>query len=216
VTKSRGIRVRRGTRAKWLADEQGKHFCACGCGQPIRLQLGHFNTGIPRYVHGHNPNPHRVNRQRTPCACGCGKLASRGRRFVSGHNNVGQRRSPGTRRKLAAQKLGGLNPMFGKRSPRFIGRTRHQDGYWAVTAEHPFADAHGRVMEHRLVLEQHLRLVEPEHPLLVDVDGELFLRPGCHVHHVDGDPGNNAVENLRALTPAEHRREHAQLRTAAA
>lgn len=31
---------------------------------------------------------------------------------------------------------------------------------------------------------------------------------GCHIHHIDGDPGNNAVSNLECLTPGEHLREH--------
>lgn len=30
------------------------------------------------------------------------------------------------------------------------------------------------------------------------------LPKGYHVHHIDGDPGNNSPDNLEALTPAEH------------
>lgn len=32
--------------------------------------------------------------------------------------------------------------------------------------------------------------------------------PGHHVHHVDGDPGNNAIENLECITAAVHLGEH--------
>jgi hypothetical protein len=31
---------------------------------------------------------------------------------------------------------------------------------------------------------------------------------GWHVHHRDGDVHNNAIENLRALAPLDHQREH--------
>lgn len=36
--------------------------------------------------------------------------------------------------------------------------------------------------------------------------------PGKHVHHRDGDPMNNAPENLVRLCPKHHRREHARMR----
>lgn len=31
---------------------------------------------------------------------------------------------------------------------------------------------------------------------------------GYHVHHIDHDPGNNRIENLALVSPAEHAREH--------
>lgn len=34
------------------------------------------------------------------------------------------------------------------------------------------------------------------------------IPPGYHVHHKDGNPLNNAIENLEALPAAEHMREH--------
>jgi hypothetical protein len=37
---------------------------------------------------------------------------------------------------------------------------------------------------------------------------------GCHIHHIDGDPLNNAVENLAAVTVREHSRHHAADRLA--
>lgn len=35
---------------------------------------------------------------------------------------------------------------------------------------------------------------------------------GWHVHHKDGDPGNNAIDNLECLPPADHAREHEDAR----
>ena len=49
------------------------------------------------------------------------------------------------------------------------------------------------VLEHRLVWEQHYGPV-PE---------------GMHVHHINRDNQDNRIENLRLVTPAEHRHLHA-------
>src|SRR6266567_5033113 len=34
---------------------------------------------------------------------------------------------------------------------------------------------------------------------------------GCHIHHRDEDPSNNALDNLECLTPEEHSRYHAAM-----
>ncbi len=47
--------------------------------------------------------------------------------------------------------------------------------------DHPFADRHGYVREHRLVMEEKLG---------------RYLAPTEVVHHKDGNPGNNSIENL--------------------
>lgn len=66
------------------------------------------------------------------------------------------------------------------------GQARHKEaqGYWYVTAPPEFgsmANARGRVMEHRLVMAQHLG--RP-------------LREWENVHHLNGDRGDNRIENL--------------------
>jgi hypothetical protein len=130
-------------------DNQGRHFCQCGCGEAIKLVATHFNTGIPRFAHGHNP-----------------------------------------------QKI--------KR------RVINEAGYVRVKSiGHPFADrSNRRVMEHRLVLEQHLRDTAPESDLLTEVGGGLYLRPDIEVHHVNGIKDDNRVENLVPMTRQEHARTH--------
>jgi len=37
----------------WIARHQGKHRCACGCGQPIEIKRHHHNRGIPKFKKGH-------------------------------------------------------------------------------------------------------------------------------------------------------------------
>lgn len=76
------------------------------------------------------------------------------------------------------------------------GKTIDKDGYVLVLApDHPFADSHGRVREHRLVMEEIL--------------GRL-LSPTEVVHHKgeDGDRTNNDPANLEVYeTNADHLRE---------
>lgn len=70
------------------------------------------------------------------------------------------------------------------------GNARHQEaqGYWYVTCPDEFsemANARNRVMEHRLVMARHLG--RP-------------LRQFENVHHLNGDRGDNAIENLELWT----------------
>lgn len=213
MTKSRGIRVRRGTRTVWVAENQGKHLCGCGCGEPIQLQPVHFNIGIPAYLLGHNtrvvsPNPKQEPKPQQPCACGCGELAAPGKRFISGHNALGRPYSAETRQKLSDAKLGALNPGYGKRPANYRGWHRTQDGYiMRSVKDHPFAPF-DKMFEHRLVVERHLRKVDPASPYLTEVDGVLYLRPDIQIHHVDGVKDHNKVSNLQPMTAAEHTRWH--------
>lgn len=45
---------------QWVAEQQGRHFCACGCGGVIRIQRHHHARGIPSFIDGH------VSRVRNP------------------------------------------------------------------------------------------------------------------------------------------------------
>jgi hypothetical protein len=67
--------------------------------------------------------------------------------------------------------------------------------------------------------EDYIRLYEPEHPL-AHRDGYvrehrhvawaegILTDPRDHVHHIDGNPKNNDVNNLEILTPSEHSARH--------
>lgn len=97
--------------------------------------------------------------------------------------------------------VGAENPMFGKTkdlAPRWNGGTKKRsDGYIMVVApdEHPFpaytkASGTKYILEHRLVMEQHLG---------------RYLLPDEVVHHKDGNPSNNAIDNLQLFaSQSEH------------
>lgn len=98
-------------------------------------------------------------------------------------------------------KSGPDNPMYGRRkdlAPRWTGGTRTRlDGYAVVIApdDHPhpsYVKPSGTkyLLAHRHIMEQHLG---------------HYLDPAEVVHHIDGDPTNNAIENLRLfVNQAEH------------
>lgn len=77
------------------------------------------------------------------------------------------------------------------------GRTIDKKGYvWIYAPEHPNAVGN-YVLEHRLLMEQHLgRLLERDED----------------VHHINHDPGDNRLENLMLIPHATHFRDcHAKL-----
>lgn len=127
------------------------------------------------------------------CACGCGtefpEVGSSGkkRRYVHGHNNRGV--------KFPNKKLGHtdyqreiLRKNFtGKNNPKWKGgHQSHGSGYmYLLKPEHPNADSRGRILEHRLIMEQHLgRYLDPEEV----------------VHHINKIAEDNRIENLQLFS----------------
>jgi hypothetical protein len=94
---------------------------------------------------------------------------------------------PGVCRKCMYRKM--------RRSRSNKGSMVDCDGYVRVSGcqDHPRANRSGQVYEHILVMEDHL--------------GRAI---GCdeQVHHVNGDPSDNRIENLRVLSRSEHFVEH--------
>ena len=66
---------------------------------------------------------------------------------------------------------------------------------WAP--DHPYADRRGYVLQHRLVMERHIRRVLDKREI---------------VHHLDGDIQNNDITNLAVMSQSEHMKLHLHLR----
>lgn len=71
----------------------------------------------------------------------------------------------------------------GNKNPNWKGgRLKKTNGYIIVQQpDHPYCCVDGYVLEHRLIMEQHL--------------GRILL-PGEVVHHINGVPYDNRIENL--------------------
>lgn len=111
-----------------------------------------------------------------------------GRRFISGHNTRGTRMR------------------------RYRGFMQWH-GYIKLDArDHPYADRDGYVLEHRLVLEESLRVEEPGSEYLHMLGHRLYLRPEIIVHHIDGSRDCNERSNLLALTREDHAQLHQEER----
>jgi hypothetical protein len=85
------------------------------------------------------------------------------------------------------------NPNYGNRgekNPLFKGERKLRCGYVVLyRPEHPMSDITGYILEHRLVMSNHL--------------GRLLLT-NEDVHHIDENPLNNEISNLQVLTRSEH------------
>jgi len=38
---------------QWIEENQGKHFCQCGCGEVIPIKIHHHVRGIPKFLNFH-------------------------------------------------------------------------------------------------------------------------------------------------------------------
>mgnify|MGYP001559327181 CR=1 FL=1 len=84
---------------------------------------------------------------------------------------------------------------FGERNHSWKGGkfTRKGNRVLIYKPEHPSVYNQRYVYEHRLVMEQHLR---------------RYLKHEEVVHHLNGNPTDNRIENLIVLTSSEHSKIH--------
>ena len=68
--------------------------------------------------------------------------------------------------------------------------------------EHPYADRNGRVLEHRLIVEQNYLLFDAKY--FEEINGKIVLKRTSHVHHINGNHNDNNIDNLIPVTKSEH------------
>lgn len=95
-----------------------------------------------------------------------------------------------TKAKMSLSKKGKL-----RKPSKYGGHTKKRnDGYIAVfLPSHPYANKEGYVMEHRLVMEEHIG---------------RYLKKGEEVHHINRKRDDNRIENLALLSTKEHQALH--------
>lgn len=118
MTKSRGIRAKRGTRIEWATEQEGKHHCGCGCGQVIQVRPEHYPR-VPLFVHSHNSKLQQKSQppEAKPCACRCGLNARPGRDYISGHNSAVRTHTQATRDKMSQSQAARLAAQPAPRKP---------------------------------------------------------------------------------------------------
>lgn len=72
--------------------------------------------------------------------------------------------------------------------------------------DHPYADKYGRVLKHRLVVEENYKLFDRKY--FENINGTIVLKKTSQVHHINEDHSDNRIENLMPLTKSEHRAIH--------
>ena len=81
-----------------------------------------------------------------------------------------------------------------KNNPAWNGGKSKKLGYiWIRKTNHPNVNATGYVLEHHLVMEQHLG---------------RYLVKGEVVHHINGIKDDNRIENLKLMTDSKHKKLH--------
>jgi len=104
-------------------------------------------------------------------------------------------RPRGMSTRIQALKVTGPNNYYWKG-----GRSKDKNGYVVVTEyDHPIRGK-SHMLEHRLVVENHLLDTDPNHPAL---ENGMLSRKWV-VHHKNGIKSDNRIENLEPLTRDRH------------
>ncbi len=127
--------------------------------------------------------------KKNKCKCGCGKLTNY--IWATGHN---------LKLNPKPENLGNfIRGKKGNKHPNWKGGKIIVDGYIYVhKPKHPNATQDGYVLEHRLIMEKHLK---------------RYLRKKEIVHHKDNNKINNIIKNLALnKNQGEHNKYHIKIR----
>ncbi len=166
------------------------YLCKCGCGQQTSGEWSNHTKKFAQYVNGHqfkgkNHPLFGLMGEKHPSFGRRNSLEQKRKMSESQgkgekNHNWGKHRSIKTRKQISESKKGEKNPNWKG------GKDVHKDGYvYIKNPTHPFCNGKGYVGEHRLKMEKYLG---------------RYLKPEEIVHHIDGNHGNNAEENLELFS----------------
>ena len=117
---------------------------------------------------------------------------------------------------------GELNHQFGLKGDKnasFINKDlkkknhKKEDIKVYVGIEHPDADVNGRVLKHRLEVQENYELYDPKY--FETKNNYVVLKDKIHVHHVNLNHNDNKISNLIPLHTSNHTKLHGKLRVLA-
>lgn len=100
---------------------------------------------------------------------------------------------------------GPLNSSF--RGDIIKSKNNHLTDFYKYCPTHPFATSNKRVLLHRYLVEQNYTMFDSQY--FIQIENKYYLKPGIHVHHLNGNHEDNQIENLIPCTETEHHLYHA-------
>lgn len=84
-----------------------------------------------------------------------------------------------------------------------ILKTNHNNtDVYIYVPNHPYANKNGRVIEHRLIVEQNSNLFDSKY--FEEINGKIVLKKTTQIHHINMNHNDNRIENLIPVTRSEH------------
>ena len=77
---------------------------------------------------------------------------------------------------------------------------------YVYVPDHPYANRNGRVVKHRLIVEENYKLFNTSY--FENINNKIVLKKSSQVHHIDFDHNNNSINNLIPVTRSEHGKIH--------
>lgn len=77
---------------------------------------------------------------------------------------------------------------------------------YVYVPDHPYANRNGRVVKHRLIVEENYKLFNESY--FENINNKIVLKKTSQVHHIDFDHNNNSITNLIPVTRSEHSKIH--------
>ncbi len=162
---------------RWLKKHTGEHLCMCGCGTAIDIKRKHYKK-IPKFIKGHNFNTYNP------------QLGKEAPERLSVWESLSEEERVRRLSLLKNFPRGEDHPNWGD------GSTITESGYLHIRVYNHPKCASGYQPLHRLVIENWLRVNNPDHGFMEEINGKVYLKSVAIVHHRNEDKLCNDITNL--------------------